>query len=224
MSMIFYKFPHAFKFKLQNKNLKGDSMKILLALLLTLTFSEAYSRDIQAGPIWSNQHAQQVCPRVCSNQGMTWDGNWRTTQWGRMSVCSCEESRDNRRGVRKFVLQMNNRGLYQGNSTIYLKQMLQNQYGVMPRNFELERVVLVAKTRQGRGTAALKVGNWTSYPERVNGNPYDFNSNEPYTFDRVRFENNSGRFNDGVWQLLLRGNFKVKRVVVFVKRKGHGRH
>ncbi len=46
-------------------------------------------QDINAGPIWSNPDAQGKCPAVCSNVGRTWNGQWKTTQQGVMSVCGC---------------------------------------------------------------------------------------------------------------------------------------
>lgn len=49
----------------------------------------AQARDIEAGPIWNNEHAQQVCPQICQGAGLTFQGAWRTTVQGRMSVCGC---------------------------------------------------------------------------------------------------------------------------------------
>ena len=45
-----------------------------------------YAVEVNAGPIWNNDDANGKCPRVCS--GLQWDGQWNTTQWGVMSVCS----------------------------------------------------------------------------------------------------------------------------------------
>jgi hypothetical protein len=45
--------------------------------------------EYEAGPIWNNDDAGKKCPRVCDRVGSSWDGNWRTTKWGSMSVCSC---------------------------------------------------------------------------------------------------------------------------------------
>lgn len=43
-----------------------------------------------AGPLWNQMDAQNKCPDVCRRSGgRTWDGNWKTTEPGRMSVCSC---------------------------------------------------------------------------------------------------------------------------------------
>lgn len=43
---------------------------------------------IEAGPIWNQAHAEQVCPEVCD--GGAWTGGWNTTQQGVMSVCECQ--------------------------------------------------------------------------------------------------------------------------------------
>ncbi|HVV69095.1 MAG TPA: mannan-binding lectin [Gammaproteobacteria bacterium] len=46
--------------------------------------------DVQAGPIWNQPNAEQVCPSVCQNNRGTWTGQWRTTVPGQMSVCQCQ--------------------------------------------------------------------------------------------------------------------------------------
>jgi hypothetical protein len=50
---------------------------------------DAGTRDIPAGPIWSDDDAAQKCPAVCAAYGMEANGNWNTTVPGKMSVCSC---------------------------------------------------------------------------------------------------------------------------------------
>lgn len=45
--------------------------------------------EIQAGPIWNEGDAQKKCPNVCGQVRQPWNGLWRTTVWGQMSVCSC---------------------------------------------------------------------------------------------------------------------------------------
>jgi FtsP/CotA-like multicopper oxidase with cupredoxin domain len=45
--------------------------------------------DVNAGPIFNNQDAQQKCPGVCTNVSATWNGQWTTTVPGQMSVCGC---------------------------------------------------------------------------------------------------------------------------------------
>ena len=52
--------------------------------------SQLGSQWAEAGPLFSNFDAQNKCPNVCRQSGgRNWDGNWKTTQPGRMSVCSC---------------------------------------------------------------------------------------------------------------------------------------
>lgn len=46
--------------------------------------------NLEAGPIWNNADAQQKCPEACGNY--TWNGQWRTTVEGQMSVCGCVPS------------------------------------------------------------------------------------------------------------------------------------
>src|SRR5262245_61375482 len=43
--------------------------------------------ELDAGPIWSDRDAQSKCPGVCGARG--WEGAWRTTEPGVMSVCRC---------------------------------------------------------------------------------------------------------------------------------------
>jgi hypothetical protein len=46
-------------------------------------------QDINTGPIWSNPDAQGKCANVCASVARTWNGQWKTTQPGAMSVCGC---------------------------------------------------------------------------------------------------------------------------------------
>lgn len=54
--------------------------------------------NLGAGPIWNNNHARQVCPRVIADyasanpgRNVRWTGQWETTVPGRESVCQAEE-------------------------------------------------------------------------------------------------------------------------------------
>jgi hypothetical protein len=44
-------------------------------------------RQVDAGPIFSDISAQNICPQVCGGRA-NWDGNWRTVSPGR-STCDC---------------------------------------------------------------------------------------------------------------------------------------
>ena len=45
------------------------------------------TEPIEAGPIWSNADAAKKCDEVAKRNGGIWNGQWRTTVPGRMSVC-----------------------------------------------------------------------------------------------------------------------------------------
>lgn len=47
--------------------------------------------ELKAGPIWNGQDAQAKCPSVCARKKSMWNGQWRTTVQGQMSVCQCEQ-------------------------------------------------------------------------------------------------------------------------------------
>jgi hypothetical protein len=112
-------------------------------------------------------------------------------------------------------------------STLYLKKALLEQYpGINISDYRLREVVVVAKTKVGRGDVQLRVGPEVTGRYRVAGSPGGFHSNHPRSFDRVGIHN---PFDDswGPWQLLLNGNFKVRKVVLVVEERHprrHGRH
>jgi FtsP/CotA-like multicopper oxidase with cupredoxin domain len=45
--------------------------------------------DVDAGPIFDQQQADQTCPGVCAAKGQEWNGQWNTTEPGAQSVCGC---------------------------------------------------------------------------------------------------------------------------------------
>lgn len=53
----------------------------------------AAARDFNAGPIWNQDDAQLKCPIVAAAVAGTWNGQWVTTEQGRMSVCGIEGAR-----------------------------------------------------------------------------------------------------------------------------------
>jgi len=84
----------------------------------------------------------------------------------------------------------------------------------------------VAKSKQGRGGAGLRVGKRATDMQGVGGRPSSFHNNHRSSFDRVKFCNPS-HGSRGPWQLGLRGNFIVRKVVLIVdnhrKRDHHRR-
>lgn len=65
---------------------------VAVLLIATLVISSLPARADweEAGPIWNNYDAQRKCPQACGTG--KWDGNWKTTQPAKMSVCSCAGS------------------------------------------------------------------------------------------------------------------------------------
>lgn len=104
-----------------------------------------------------------------------------------------------------------------GNNTLKLKNKIRNMYpNIRLRNAEIVRVRLVAKTKHGRGTAALRVGSNMTQRRMVYGHPSDFHRSNANSFDRVDFQSPSYN-SDGAWQVQLNGNFKVRKVVVVLR-------
>lgn len=79
-----------------NKSLTSKKFLLLLSLPIVgslVTFGIAtrvFALDVKAGPIWNNDDAKIKCPVACAAVNGQWDGQWRTTVWGRASVCSCK--------------------------------------------------------------------------------------------------------------------------------------
>ncbi|OFZ24299.1 MAG: hypothetical protein A2381_04695 [Bdellovibrionales bacterium RIFOXYB1_FULL_37_110] len=111
---------------------------------------------------------------------------------------------------------------FSGDNIIRLKQeILRVHPYINLREHKIKRVILMAKSQFGRGTAALFIDGHRSYPEIINGNPVNYNNNAPHTFDRVTLENTLMDSNspDGVWQVLLNGNIKIDSVIVVLERR-----
>ncbi|MEO0336424.1 MAG: hypothetical protein AAF202_08515, partial [Pseudomonadota bacterium] len=125
--------------------------------------------------------------------------------------------------TRRFEIDMGDR-VYRQDSTIALKRLIQRRHpNVNLNRWKLKRVRLVAKSRRGRGQAQLVVGNWRSFSERVDGRQVDWDWDRPASFDRMVFHNDARRRDqDGRWQLQMRGNIKVRRVVIVGERVRNG--
>jgi len=191
--------------------------KFLLICMGLFALGSVQAEVIKAGPIWSNAHAQKVCPRVCSQNGMDWQGQWWTTVQGRMSVCQCTERYSRRPApVKKLEVTFNRNRIYNNNSVLKLKTALQNQHRINLDRFKIQGVTLVAKSKQGNARAKLVVGNATSRIKKIAGNPRKFRKSG--NFDHISFQNPK-RNSKGNWQVHLKGNVKVKKVIVKLKRK-----
>jgi Mannan-binding protein len=61
---------------------------VLLGVLSLPAVAAAQPHDVNAGPIWNQGDAERKCPSVCRSPER-WNGQWRTTVPGKMSVCGC---------------------------------------------------------------------------------------------------------------------------------------
>lgn len=127
----------------------------------------------------------------------------------------------------KFVIDFHDSHItgYGGDeATLYLKRSLKKQYPwVDVDRLDLKKVILVAKTRHGHGSASLRVGKWSTDMYRVEGNPRRFHDSGHRSFEKLRLSNPSNG-SRGPWQIDLRGNFVVRKVVLVVdhhRRKHH---
>ena len=102
-------------------------------------------------------------------------------------------ARRGRTSTERLVLKLHDEH-YRGNNVIQLKQQIRQQYPRMIlRNFELKQVQLVAKSKNGQGSAELMVGQSSQDRKNIAGSPREFRNSRPYTFDRVSLNNYSGR-------------------------------
>lgn len=127
----------------------------------------------------------------------------------------------------RFVLDFNDshiRGHKGEPATLFLKRSLKQQYPhVKISNMDLYKVVLVAKSKKGKGGAKLRVGDRTTAMYRVAGHPRALKNERRTSFDRVKFYNPSNN-SRGSWQVDLKGNFIVRKVVLEVENHSRSRH
>ncbi len=109
-------------------------------------------------------------------------------------------------------------------ATIFLKKSLKSQYPWLNlSDKDLHKVVLVAKSKRGQGGASLRVGDRVTGLYEVEGRPRTFRDYRRYTFDRVHF-NNPSPDSRGPWQIDLKGNFIVRKVVLVMEDRSWHRH
>jgi hypothetical protein len=127
----------------------------------------------------------------------------------------------------RYVLYFNDsniRGHKGEAATLFLKKCLKQQYPYANiANMDLRKVVLLAKSKKGKGTVSLRVGNRVSSMYQVDGNPRSFKNKRRESFDKVKFHNPSNN-SRGPWQVSLDGNFIVRKVVLEVEDHSWSRH
>jgi|GEM_PF-859197 hypothetical protein len=60
---------------------------LLCVVLPSIAWGQTRTMAAEAGPIWNQADAERKCPEVAKSNGGMWNGRWRTTVPGRMSVC-----------------------------------------------------------------------------------------------------------------------------------------
>lgn len=129
--------------------------------------------------------------------------------------------RDYGRSIGRQVIDLNINQTYFRGGVIALKREIKMQNPHMNlQQMKLLAVVLVAKSKHGRGEATLNVGYQSSYPQTVPGNPYDFQRPSAYTYKRVQLKNPSFD-SQGKWQIELKGLIKVSKVRVIVESSAY---
>lgn len=106
----------------------------------------------------------------------------------------------------------------QGNDTLKLRTKAKNQHGIQTQDYDLHGITLIAKTRKGSGKARLKVGGELSTAQVVDGQASNFQDSSDWTYYKYEFDNPKENSN-GVWQVKLKGNFKVSEVILHMTKK-----
>lgn len=121
--------------------------------------------------------------------------------------------------VETLTVDMNHQ-VYRGqNQVLRIKQELNRAY---PRlnlnNANLQRVVVYAKSRAGRGTVELQIDGMPMDRKTVPDSP-NFQNNLPRSYHAIAL-NAIGREDRGTWQLILDGNIKVQKIDVRIRYMG----
>lgn len=100
-----------------------------------------------------------------------------------------------------------------GENTIYLRAELDDM-GVDLHKRRLKRVILVAKSKRGKGKATLQLGQKMKPTKDVLAakNGYVFHDEARQSYNRVIW--NANRKSSDIWQIHLKGRIKVKAVIV----------
>lgn len=102
-------------------------------------------------------------------------------------------------------------------SVLKLKQLIKKQNPkINLQSAKLKKVTLIAKSKQGSAQATLIVGQSPNYPELVQGKLRGFHSSAPRSFSPVDLQNTTGS-SQGKWLVELKGNIKVKEIMIILK-------
>ncbi len=103
-----------------------------------------------------------------------------------------------------------------GEIKIFIREELKD-LGYKLDGLELDKVILVAKSRLGQATARLQRGQSFSNVKNVDASQegLSFQSDRPRSYNRISF--NGKDAGDAIWRLHINGHVKVKAVIVHLK-------
>jgi hypothetical protein len=103
-------------------------------------------------------------------------------------------------------------------ATLLLKKELKNSYPDLDiSTLELKKVIVVAKSKKGRGTVQLRIGREVSAEHIISGVPHAFQDPSNHTFGQISIRNTSD-MNSGPWQLQFSGNIILRKIILFIEK------
>lgn len=97
---------------------------------------------------------------------------------------------------------------------INLKQELRKQYPhLVPDERQLQKVILTAKSKFGKGTVQLQVNRVEHNHQTIPGSEYQFTNPARHTFAKTHLTNRADS-SKGVWRLIFSGNFVVRKATL----------
>lgn len=102
------------------------------------------------------------------------------------------------------------------NTSINLKSVIQNQ-GVRVSGKKIERVYLLAKSRNNDGQVELEINNGFSDAIDVPGNRRNYRNNDISSFHEIELENPNPNSNGTAWSLNILGQIKIFNIIVILK-------
>lgn len=105
-----------------------------------------------------------------------------------------------------------------GSFSYPLKNMINSKYGRgLLKDYKLAKVVISAKSKNGKGDANLSIGHSETYPEQVPGQPESFSSDSAGFYNIVLKAPLRAQRQRAPWKLHLKGNIKLNSIKAVTK-------
>jgi len=92
---------------------------------------------------------------------------------------------------------------------------LQTNPGLDVDKASLIAVEVLAKSREGKGTLRLRVGNQQTSWAQVAGTVKTFDNNEPASYSSIKIRS-PGEGSKKVWQLIINGYIKIHKITLYM--------